>query len=333
MIVFLGGLVAGIQANNHFFVQPEGAGTGTSWEDAASNLQEILAIAQAGDIIWVANGIYTPTDVSERNASFIIPDGVQLFGGFTGTEMSLADRMLGEAKTILSGEIGTDAVEDNSYTVVYFQNVSAQTILDGFVITGGYADGMVEGADVTTCGAGIYNNGEFGVSSPVIKNCIFINNFSREGAAMYNYANEGVTSPTISDCQFVYNRSDFNGGAIFNDGNFGTCNPTIKNCSFKSNESMYGAGVLNRGLYGECQPVITDCAFIDNFSVVRGGAIYNQREGRGICEAQLEGNIFEDNGSTIGAGDVDQTNKMLDGQEDQPSRAGVRLRSAEAISY
>lgn len=96
---------------------------------------------------------------------------------------------------------------------------------------------------------------------------------------------------------------------------------------------MYGAGVLNRGLYGECQPTIKACTFIDNFSVVRGGAIYNQREGRGICEALLEGNVFEDNGSTIGDGDVDQTNKFLNETQDQPSRAGVRMRSAEAISY
>ncbi|WP_367391095.1 hypothetical protein [Lewinella sp. LCG006] len=333
MIVFLGGLAMSIQANNHYFVHSDGQGEGTSWKDAASNLQEVLAKAKAGDIIWVANGTYFPTNEADRTASFIIPDGVQVYGGFIGEEKKLTDRVLGEAKTILSGEIGTEAPEDNSYTVVYFQNASAATMLDGFIITGGYADGLVEGADLTTCGAGIYNNGEFGVSSPMIQNCILINNFSREGAAIYNYANEGETSPTISDCQFVYNRSDFNGGAIFNDGNFGTCNPTITNCSFKGNESMYGAGILNRGLYGECQPMIKNSTFIDNFSVVRGGAIYNQREGRGICEALLEGNVFEDNGSTIGEGDVDQTNKALNVTQDQPSKAGVRMRSAEAISY
>ena len=82
---------------------------------------------------------------------------------------------MGEAKTILSGEIGTEVPEDNSYTVVYFHNASAATVLDGFIISGGYADGLVEGADLTTCGAGIYNNGEFGVSSPLIQNCILIN--------------------------------------------------------------------------------------------------------------------------------------------------------------
>ena len=43
--------------------------------------------------------------------------------------------------------------------------------------------------------------------------------------------------------------------------------------------------------------------------------------------------VAVDNGSTIGNGDVDQTNKFLNETSDQPSKAGVRMRSAEAISY
>ena len=196
----------------------------------------------------MAAGTYLPTTDNERSVAFTSPSGVKVYGGFQGTEKKLEERKPTENLTILSGEIGDAAVaEDNSYTIVYFNNVSAATTLDGFVITGGYADGLVEGADLSTCGAGIFNNGEAGISSPTIANCLFLENFSREGAAIYNYANEGETSPVISACKFVYNRSDFNGGAIFNDGNFGTCNPTITNCSFDGNEFMYGAGILNDG--------------------------------------------------------------------------------------
>jgi hypothetical protein len=311
-IVLLGGFFAAAQINSHFFVQPDGQGEGTSWEDAAGSLQDILSIAQAGDILWVANGTYYPTTGTDRNATFNIPDGVKVYGGFTGTEETLTDRISDGGKTILSGAIGTEDVEDNSYTVVTFNKVSSNTQLDGLVISDGYANGLEDGAHPSTCGGGIYNNGEYGASSPVITNCIFNKNFSREGAAIYNYANEGEASPSISDCEFVRNRSDFNGGAIFNDGNFGTCNPTIKNCSFKSNESMYGGAILNRGLHGICKPVISNTAFTDNFSVVRGGAIYNQREGRGICDALLEGNVFEGNNSTVGGGDgVDETSNYI----------------------
>lgn len=334
MMIAIGTLLLSVQASNHYFVLPEGSGEGTSWKDAFPDLQAALAVAQEGDIIWVAEGTYLPTTENDRTVSFVIPSGVQLFGGFAGDEKKLEDRDLSAHQTILSGDIGSpEFVEDNSYTIVYFNLVNDMTLLDGFIITGGYADGLVEGADASTCGAGVFNNGEFGLSSPTIRNCTFLDNFSREGAAIYNYANDGEASPLISDCNFVYNRSDFNGGAIFNDGNFGTCNPTIKNCNFESNESMYGAGLLNRGLYGVCQPVILDCAFVNNFSVVRGGAVYNQREGRGICEAQIEGCVFEDNGSTVGDGDVDQTIELLNDKKNQPTRSGIRVRRTEAISY
>ncbi|MEL6968528.1 MAG: hypothetical protein AAFZ63_25025 [Bacteroidota bacterium] len=332
-IICCSALGVALLANNRLYVHPEGTGEGTSWEKAFANLQDALAVAQEGDQIWVAAGSYLPTTEDDRTATFAIPSGVAVYGGFEGTEKKFEDRDAKANLTILSGDIGDAAVmEDNSYTVVYFNHVDASTILDGFVITGGYADGMVEGADLSTCGAGIFNNGDAGVSSPTIANCLFLENFSREGAAIYNYANEGETSPVISDCKFVYNRSDFNGGAVFNDGNFGTCNPTIKNCSFEGNESMYGAGVLNRGLYGECQPIITDCVFAENFSMVRGGAIYNQVQGRGVCEAQMSGNIFDNNVTTIGDPDVEQTIKLRSGKV-QPKRSGVQQRPASDIAY
>lgn len=336
MIICCSALVLGLMANNRFYVHPDGAGEGTNWDKAFPELQAALAVAEEGDEIWVAAGTYVPTTEDDRTASFAIPSGVKVYGGFAGTEKKLEDRDTEKNLTILSGEIGDVAVaEDNCYTVVYFNHANDATLIDGFIITGGFADGLVEGADLSTCGAGVYNNGESGVSSPTIANCLFLENFSREGAAIYNYASDGETSPVISDCKFVYNRSDFNGGAIFNDGNFGTCNPTITNCSFEGNESMYGAGVLNRGLYGECQPVIEDCVFAENFSMVRGGAIYNQREGRGICEAQMSGNVFDNNVTTIGNPDVEQTIKLKPTGTVKPKRSGIQQRpvSTSDVAY
>ena len=332
-VIFLASLLLSAGEVTHHFVKEGSNGQGTSWKDAFGDLQQALAVARPGEVIWVAQGTYLPTTSADRTASFIIPSGVAIYGGFAGTEKKLEERSLHANLTILSGEIGdvTD-LEDNSYTIVYFSKADATTQINGFVITGGYANGMVEGADLTTCGAAVYNNGEFGVSSPKIEKCIFVDNFSREGAAIYNYANQGDASPLISDCKFINNRSDFNGGAIFNDGSYGTCNPTIKNCHFEGNYSMYGAGLLNRAVYGICQPVIVDCAFVNNFSVVRGGAIYNQREGRGTCEALVEGCVFEDNGSTIGNGDVDETVRMVNQTtDDQPGRSSIRQRRTTTV--
>ena len=272
---------------------------------------------------------------NDRNQSFEIPSGVQVLGGFEGTEQTLIDRDSTEGVSILSGEIGDkETVEDNTYTIVYFKGATTTTLLNGFTITSAYANGLVEGADRATCGGGVFNDGNQGFSSPQISHCIFLDNFSREGAAIYNYANEGITNPTLSDCEFSFNRSDFNGGAIFNDGNFGECNPSIKNCLFKGNESMYGAGILNRGLYGECKVTISGCTFSDNFSIVRGGAVYNLREGRGVCDAAISGCMFDGNGATIGDGDVEQTIKVGSESPSGSENSGIRKRkSSSSVAY
>lgn len=184
---------------------------------------------------------------------FVILSGVKVYGGFLGIEEILEECNIEVNIIILSGEIGdVVVVEDNSYSVVYFFNVSVVIVLDGFVIIGGYVDGLVEGVDLSICGVGVFNNGEVGVLFLIIVNCLFLENFFCEGVVIYNYVNEGEVFFIISDCKFVYNCFDFNGGVIFNDGNFGICNLIIKNCSFEGNEFMYGVGILNCGLYGEC---------------------------------------------------------------------------------
>ena len=54
--------------------------------------------------------------------------------------------------------------EENSYLVVVASGVDATAILDGFTISGGFADGA---APMNTFGAGVYNVG----GSPAIANC------------------------------------------------------------------------------------------------------------------------------------------------------------------
>ena len=118
----------------------EGDQDGSSWEDAFMDLQDALAIAEDGDEVWVAAGVYTPGE--NRALSFQIGSGVKVYGGFPvgGSEFSSRDHQLNQ--TILSGDIGTPInTADNSFHVVSMIGTSDTTILDGFTITDGNANG------------------------------------------------------------------------------------------------------------------------------------------------------------------------------------------------
>jgi predicted outer membrane repeat protein len=282
------------------FVKAGGNGDGSSWSNAFGDLQPALKTAQAGDQIWVAAGKYLPTKNADRNIAFNIPSGVELWGGFAGHESQLEERDWRINLTILSGEIGSHSIDDNSYTVVYTKNVSASTIIDGFVITGGAANGTGAKGDISRCGAGWYNNGANGESNPVIANCTFTNNYGRDGAALYNFAQNGTTNPTIQNCTFTYNRADLDGGAIYNNGDNGICSPTIESCIFEQNEATYGAGILNLANHGEAKPLIVNCEFVKNISYIRGGSIHNHKGDNSSNEPIVQNCRFADNVSTVG---------------------------------
>ncbi|HEX5840091.1 MAG TPA: hypothetical protein VFY26_19800, partial [Anaerolineales bacterium] len=64
-----------------------GANDGTSWTNGFTDLQLALAAASSGDEIWVATGVYKPTSGTDRSVSFVLKNGVAVYGGFAGTEI------------------------------------------------------------------------------------------------------------------------------------------------------------------------------------------------------------------------------------------------------
>src|SRR5215472_9622241 len=58
--------------------------SGASWVDAKQSITNAMAVASAGDQIWVASGVYTQLVTMKA--------GVALYGGFNGTETALAQR-------------------------------------------------------------------------------------------------------------------------------------------------------------------------------------------------------------------------------------------------
>lgn len=279
------------------YVKDGSNGNGQSWENAYGDLQTALKAAKKSDQIWVAAGTYVPTYDGNRSIAFQLVNEVSLYGGFAGRETSLAERNPERNQTILSGEIGTASKDDNSYTIIYAEKITSTTIVDGFIISDGNANGTDAGVHRNTCGAAWFNSS----SSPYIRNCVFKQNEAREGAAIYNHAGKaGESSPKIVECKFIDNKADLDGGCIFNNGDDGKCLTRIENCYFENNIATYGAGIMNRAQNGVTKAVVLQCKFANNKSLVKGPAVYNHRDGSGICDAVIQECIFEDNLASVG---------------------------------
>lgn len=255
-------------------------GEGTSWYDAFINLQDALAVANEGDEIWVAKGIYKSDEginqtIGDHWVSFQLVEDVALYGGFVGGEVLRTQRDCRKNLTVLSGDIGkSDYYTDNSRHVVIGANIA---IIDGFTITGGYALG--------TNGGGMLNY----KCSPTVRNCVLTKNRASAiqseeytpyggnggaGGGMYNHDSH----PIVTNCTFsgnsasgkhrhpvagIYLRAGSGGGMC----NYGSL-PTVTNCAFEGNSAFMGGGIINYGGYN-----ITNCIFSSNTATYGGGMV------------------------------------------------------------
>lgn len=259
------------------YVKQGSHGNGKSFVNALGDLQDALRMAKRGDQVWVAAGTYYPTETSNRDISFVIPDGVAIYGGFLGTETVLDQRDSKKYLTILSGDIGQrKRVDDNSYSVIYTEALENTTLLDGFIITQGYADAPATSTKKYYCGGGWFNHSTTEKNELVIRNCTFKNNFAFDGGALYNEAKSGVCTPQIENCQFLGNRATNEGGAVYNDGERAICEPTFIQCRFEKNEAPSGGAILNYGSATKMRAKVEDCQFHENVAYYQGNATYNR---------------------------------------------------------
>lgn len=238
-----------------------------SWAGACS-LQDALSVAAPGDEIWIAAGIHTPAAPGgDRAATFQLPNGVALYGGFFGDENLLEERDPDANISVLDGDLdandGPDFVGygENSYHVVTADGVDESTLLDGLVITGGHADGEQAPA---TCFGGT-NNGQ---------TCIDDNECDGEPCVSSNSIGAGIfsfsASPTINDCVITANLAAFQGGGMLNKGN---SNPIITDTLFSDNRALDNGGAMYNGV---SSPVLTRCDFVNNSGGNYAGAICNR---------------------------------------------------------
>lgn len=294
---------------------------GQSWQTAYNDLQQALLRSASGDSIWVAKGLYFPTNNGDRNKTFKIPNGVKLFGGFKGSEKSLNERDWLSRPSILSGEIGNTANNsDNSVHVITLTNPDSTNIIDGFIIEKGYAisnivpnnrggglwiDSLQKGSKIKLkdCifrdnvaglggGVAVVENGLNKKSCVEIKNCIFQRNSTKSGGAIYCEFNDPASVILISGCDFELNKADGFGAAV---RHLFSGSLQIVNCNFDRNENS-DTGII-RSDNTDGMVTVQDCKFdsdylgvggvIDIYSIGRSSELTRKKR-----EVNIRRNIF-----------------------------------------
>jgi predicted outer membrane repeat protein len=252
------------------YVKP-GATSG-AWQGKSpvySSLQEALSNAVSGDQLWVAAGVYHPTTGTDRNISFLLKEGVQMYGGFSGTENALTDRNHALNITILSGNIGDSMTNaDNTSSVVKAIGTSGTpittaTVIDGFIIEDGNALNF-------DSGAGLYLD----YASPLIQNVWLRDNYGAMGGAVHGTA---TSAATFANVLFTGNVSYSVGGGVYADGamNFYHClwyGNSSSTAEAAATFTSASASIFNSIVWGNTQPTGSSVSGASIFySIIEGG--------------------------------------------------------------
>jgi predicted outer membrane repeat protein len=318
-LLFLLWMVSAAATERVIYVDDDAVGTnnGSSWIDAFSDLQDAITVAQAGDEIRVAQGIYTPTqDTLDRDATFDLKEGVSIIGGYAGLIGMYPDfRHTKFYATILSGDIdhndfGIDPnKEGNSHHVVTCTGPGNAAVLKGITVTGGYSDStgdLAHGHDFGA-GGGLYC---LRACSPQLIDCVFIDNYAEGGGAVSLPNNHGLIDedapdehswkPVFVRCILTHNNAG-GGGAV-------SCGrmwrPEFINCLFENNNAEYSCGAISS--HQSASLKFNECIFRRNSAGRSGGAIGSTITGP---EMQFINCLFENNNSKFDGGAVSSGSK------------------------
>jgi len=272
-------------AQSTWFVAPGGTGDGSSSSSPLASVQAAIDLAQDGDEVEVAPGVYAESiDLSGKALRVYGRDGASqtmLDAGGTGT---VARFTTGEgAATRIEGL----TLQAGGGTAGFIPNQPTQTAAGGIVCIDSSPSFVAcsirdngdpqDFANFPSIGGGallINSNATF-------TNCEFLgNNAQVDGAGV---ALLGASSPTFEASSFRYNRTWYQydnerGGGVFSGVDAGML-PTFEQCEFTGNAAGQGGGV-----FGVAR--VTSCSFVAN----------EGNRGAGACSVtEVRDSVFSDN--------------------------------------
>ncbi|MCC7291789.1 MAG: hypothetical protein IT449_06990 [Phycisphaerales bacterium] len=226
-----------------------GDNTGEDWDNAYTDLQTALTAAANLDVceVWVADGTYKPDNCTscgagDRDSSFVLPDGLRLYGGWRGTQgdndrNNTTQRNPATYVTTMSGLVGSATIQRVYHVVTVAAGMRSAPHFDGFKVTNGRADGSSDDKDK---GGGLLMK-----SNATFQTCTFDSNKAKLGGGMY-----AVGVPILDDCTFTNNEADDGGGGgkggalVVNIGGNPNLGVAARRCNFNNNESKDDAGAV-----------------------------------------------------------------------------------------
>jgi hypothetical protein len=282
-----------------------GNNNGSSWANAFTNLQSALTANTYNDLfdVYFSANTYKPA-VSDKNASFNIPSGMRIYGGFAGTEKSINQRNMALIHstniTTLSGDLNSNDTppfdfstnrSDNAFFPVITGN---NVVFDGFTVRGGGGNGIsisIDGTNATIKNSRFIDNVGNGLSiredNATITNCSIMGNGS-SGILVTGAYNITLTTKESLIANNGYAGTEIN----INSGNYQTA---IINSTIASNASYRISVYTNPGTSTNA---IKNGLIYGNAS----GGILNQVDGTGTITNTITYSLVQ--GVTTGTGNL-----------------------------
>ncbi|MFC1636495.1 right-handed parallel beta-helix repeat-containing protein [Planctomycetota bacterium] len=162
--------------------------------------------------------------------------------------------------------MGTPTDPDRGSVVVFENNETTDSVLDGFAITGGKGSWLVSRNEWG--GGGIF----FNASSGIVRNCAIVQNTAKHGGGVLCFH---PCSPNLIDCTIVKNSAELGfGGGVFA---FTGSSLSVTNCIIRDNSAtgnMYGTGCGGGACcYRDSFMTLTNCTIAENSAGNTGGGV------------------------------------------------------------
>jgi hypothetical protein len=185
-----------------------------TWDTAATNIQDAINAASAGDIVLVTNGLYAT--------------GGQSMDGVITNRVAMSNALLvvsvnGWANTVIQG--AWDPVSTNGPAAVRCAWLTNGAVLSGFALQNGATRNA--GNSNSLSGGGVW----CASSNALVSYCLLTNNAAPDGG--------GIAFGTLNNSLVVNNVGTYGGGSYY---------ATLNNCLVVSNLAAYGGGAYNSTL-------------------------------------------------------------------------------------